>query len=840
MFGWRSRTLFSVTPFFLPQGVAPAAGRKHGPKDVAGPLVCLLATFALATSLRFLELPFWDNPAYVFGNEFLLATHDAYHWIAGAEGFEFGAGHPMSELIRLVAEVLHISPARAGFWLPPFFGGILAVAVFLWGWGLGQPYAGMCAGILASLAPAFFARTLFGFCDTDLIDLLFAVLLGLIPALWLSPWLAGPLDVLAPRLMRRLAARYAATRQFDDATEHQIGNTAVNALEGERPWVPLLYGTHEPGLFGLSPEAMERSALSVPWLLLLILSGLFGWQTQFWHSLFPYLIRYCALLPGLLIFLLGPRGGRSILLRGAVCHALPLLAGIPGAIAAGVYAAILIGQQKSGRAIFRIPAQSSILLAALWALVLYCALDFTVFTHMLRSFASYADRSGHVGSVVPDPVVFPSVERSIIEVQLVSLTELLIYNHPLELLTLAAFGIALWRMLVAPAFLWLFPLLILCLLGLHMGARMTMFGSPVLMLALCLAGGNLLNALLHSLRLRLLRKYKQRAHDACCPHDRIEKAARQLLRLGPPLRFAASLICTAFLAWPLITPLPDYVQGPIISREQAEGLSFLKNNSPEESMIWNWWDWGYAVHHFSRRYAIADGARHGGPSLYLPAAVYTTADPRFARQIIKYTALKENVPGKVFAGLSATEAQDLMRELGDKKKPLIKAEGTQYLVVSMDLLRLGLWITRFGSWNFTTQQGQGALLNNLSPALLFNPDTGEVMSDDSRPILAAGITLFDSGGLEQYRYDRPDGYYFLFNIQKDERGSESDMLRRFWTWQRGRNPFPGVISDKLVMDRVFFNTMMVQLLICPENDPAIAPYFKLVFDNTYTRVYEVL
>lgn len=32
----------------------------------------------------------------------LLATHDAYHWVAGAEGFEFGAGHPMSELLRIL------------------------------------------------------------------------------------------------------------------------------------------------------------------------------------------------------------------------------------------------------------------------------------------------------------------------------------------------------------------------------------------------------------------------------------------------------------------------------------------------------------------------------------------------------------------------------------------------------------------------------------------------------------------------------------------------------------------------------------------------------------------
>jgi dolichyl-diphosphooligosaccharide--protein glycosyltransferase len=34
-------------------------------------------------------------------------------------------------------------------------------------------------------------------------------------------------------------------------------------------------------------------------------------------------------------------------------------------------------------------------------------------------------------------------------------------------------------------------------------------------------------------------------------------------------------------------------------------------------------------------------------------------------------------------------------------------------------------------------------------------------------------------------------------------------------------------------------TMMVQLLLREPDDPVIAPYFKLIFDNKYARVYEV-
>ena len=60
--------------------------------------------------------------------------------------------------------------------------------------------------------------------------------------------------------------------------------------------------------------------------------------------------------------------------------------------------------------------------------------------------------------------------------------------------------------------------------------------------------------------------------------------------------------------------------------------------TPKDAMVWLWWDWGYAAHHFSRRATIADGAQHGGPSLYLPAAVFATDNPRFARQLIRFTS----------------------------------------------------------------------------------------------------------------------------------------------------------------------------------------------------------
>ena len=91
-----------------------------------------IATYAVAFLLRFQEWPSWQDVEYRLGNEMLLATHDAYHWVAGAEGFEFGAGHPMSELLRILALITGAEPAQVAFWLPPVMASLVALLIFLW------------------------------------------------------------------------------------------------------------------------------------------------------------------------------------------------------------------------------------------------------------------------------------------------------------------------------------------------------------------------------------------------------------------------------------------------------------------------------------------------------------------------------------------------------------------------------------------------------------------------------------------------------------------------------------------------------------------------------------
>lgn len=874
MLGWRQRGFFPVIPFFLPAGVTVAGyPAVRGTRRWATPLACMALVFLLSLAARLLEYPYWGNPNYKLGEEYLLATHDAYHWIAGAEGFEFGVGRPLSEFARIMANLTGMSPANVGFWIPPFMGGLFAVGVFLWGWGLGAPYGGLCAGVLATLSPAFLARTLLGFYDNDFVVLLFAVILGLAPALWLTPWLATVPEALAAALGRKPRA-HGPVRQRGDAP------CATGTL-----LVPQIcrYGGPDAllGVMRMSAGQLHAAMLAPLPLLALAGAGLFGWWMQDWHSLFPYLVRFSALIIPVLIAVLGPRGGRVLLLYGSLCYALPLLLGWPGLVPAlglvagfrflaapealaGVTGMDAQGEEGAG-AKSEPPAASGgarlrggvlwrrlfwhwLTIAGLWAVVVFFCLDADVFEAMRSSFHAYVNRSGDISSNITsaeDPLIFPSVVQSIIETQKVSFQEILTYLYPnIFLIWLAVFSFVV-MLLFVPGLVWFVPLLALAFLSVRMGGRMSMFGGPALLLPLCLLGGIVCEQAWHVVLFWCGRaRLAGNGAGGWLFSHMIHRGAGLRAFAGQGGRFAATLCVTLLLAWPLLVLVPDYTQGPVISHHQAEALAALRKSTDPEAVVWNWWDWGYATHHFARRHTIADGARHGGPSLFLPAAVYTTTNPRFARQLIKYTASKGNSVGKVFEGLSATETQALMDSLGDANTPLVQADGEQYLVVSFDILRIGVWISHYGSWNFVSKKGTSALMNNLSRAIEFNLEDGRIVPRGSTPVYAKSIDVFSPEGLVRNTYPRDNAYHFIFNIEgvvplpQDETGV-TGLLRNFWRWQRGYFSFTGPANDKVVVDDLFYDTLMVQLLMADPKNPRIAPYFSLVFDNMYTRVYRV-
>jgi dolichyl-diphosphooligosaccharide--protein glycosyltransferase len=428
-----------------------------------------------------------------------------------------------------------------------------------------------------------------------------------------------------------------------------------------------------------------------------------------------------------------------------------------------------------------------------------------VFEKLMGHLAGYIKKAGDlkVGST-GIAIVFPSVAQSIIEVQDLTLTEALFYFHPWD--AVSAIGLAGFALvaLCRPCALFLLPLAALGLLSMKMGGRMVMFGAPVVALGLTLP----LTALAYGLLRSEVRGFWS--------------------------SFAASLVLLGILSTPVAKLIPTMSNGPIIDRRHAEALVRARDVSPDDATFWLWWDWGYAAQHFARRRVIADGAIHGGPSLYLPAAVFAADNPRFARQVIKYTASKNNEAGDVFDGLDNVEAEALRQRLRAPQTPLVEAPGRQFVVVAFEMLRLGFWITNFGSWDFVKQTGIGSAISIIPQQLAYQLEDGEVLVEGaSGSISASTINVFEDG-----KFSRRN--YISEWLDKNPDAGE-DARRKYFEQRRNIHFFFNRVTDeKLVIDERLYNSLMVQLLISPPGDPALSEHFRLVYDNVFCRVYEVI
>lgn len=149
-------------------------------------LLFSLISFAIAFGLRAMELPKWGNPAFMVNGEYIMGTHDAYYWLAGAKGVGSAVDNPMAVMVRFLGTVTGAQYGNIAFWLPAVFAGFTAIAAFAWGMLVGGPWAGLICGVYATTIPPYYFRTRLGYYDTDLVTLLFPLLVSVLLAKWLS------------------------------------------------------------------------------------------------------------------------------------------------------------------------------------------------------------------------------------------------------------------------------------------------------------------------------------------------------------------------------------------------------------------------------------------------------------------------------------------------------------------------------------------------------------------------------------------------------------------------------------------------------------------------------
>lgn len=137
-------------------------------------LAAVLVIFT-TVAIRLAEWPAWDQSPFYVDGQHLMATHDAYVWLAGIKGIGNYVADPFTRLLAMVHEFTNVPVDELGFWSPVIFIPLLAIPICVTAAAMGMAESAVVFGILASSGLGFLVRTRLGFCDTDVLTLLFPV-----------------------------------------------------------------------------------------------------------------------------------------------------------------------------------------------------------------------------------------------------------------------------------------------------------------------------------------------------------------------------------------------------------------------------------------------------------------------------------------------------------------------------------------------------------------------------------------------------------------------------------------------------------------------------------------
>jgi len=672
--------------------------------------------YCVTLGVRLLETPNWDIPGVMAGGERILATHDAYCWLAGAKGVNSYADFGMSRLAALLSGITGQPLWAVGFFAPAFLGSLTAVAAGLWGWLLGGRRAVLIPALMGALSPGFYFRSRLGYYDSDVFTQLMPLLLGFFLAALIAPYCS--------RAWR--------------ATQQERENPA--APPPCAPWLAFCFGL-VARVAHFAHDDIHPLGVGLFWLALglLALGGLRGKRT--------------AGLGLLVVYGLAAYAGQRHF--GFAVFA-PTPADLAGIALAALSAWMLwCCTPPAGPPPDRISAWFATWggkpwpwLAALAALALACGLLLPLgafWAKALSYFKPVAEAGLAVATAGGPPPSYPGITQSIREAKNVAdiATALAGLSVGTTLGVASLLGV-LAMLALRPAALLLAPMVLLGFASMVLGTRFTMFGGPVFALGLGLG-----------------------------LHWTAKALARRFGRGEGLLPWCPGLVAAACLLFGYIPLYMDTRPTPVLSAAHAEALQACRTFAPRDADIWTWWDYGYATQYFAERTTPTDGGRHAGRDIYATALALTTDSFRQASQVIRLSAGQGNDPARRW---DAMPARDVRAELSGMRGHDLGLPDTrpQLLVVCWENLTLLYWISFYGTWDVVSGQAKHAAASTLRESVNLDRTAGEVVRNkNGSRVPLASAEILSQKGLERIALpERQGGAHLLVN----ERSNQAMLL----------------------------------------------------------------
>ncbi|MFN3976714.1 MAG: STT3 domain-containing protein [Aquificaceae bacterium] len=251
---------------------------------------------------------------------------------------------------------------------------------------------------------------------------------------------------------------------------------------------------------------------------------------------------------------------------------------------------------------------------------------------------------------------------------------------------------------------------------------------------------------------------------------------------------------------------------PIITSEEVEVMDWIRENTPPNSVIYTWWDTGYAFELYSKRAVLHDGGSQSTPKTYFVAASFTTGDFREAWNITSFLSNYGLVGMASLLQKEGVKGEELVRRVRegfyskDIKVPI-------YWVFTRDMLFKSGWITYFGSYNFKDKKGVSKNIYGLSCKVV-NEKTFECLGN-TKIDLDRGIII------DKAKTTRLKALYFIDEkapktIEYNKDGPSILLIQK-----RGS-------INIYIMDAGLDNTLLFKMYVLRQYDPN---YFELIRDR---------
>ena len=148
--------------------------------------VLMLIAYLFSVSMRFIWVQeFSAIPQFHWNNELMINTNDGYLFAEGARDILNGShqandlssiNEPISKLTALLATFLPLSFETLILYMPAFIGSLIVIPLILIGRALNQTAMGFIAALIGSIAHSYYNRTMTGYYDTDMLNIVLPTL----------------------------------------------------------------------------------------------------------------------------------------------------------------------------------------------------------------------------------------------------------------------------------------------------------------------------------------------------------------------------------------------------------------------------------------------------------------------------------------------------------------------------------------------------------------------------------------------------------------------------------------------------------------------------------------